>query len=52
MTCPDALPAAVSAMAAAIAQGRGDDELALLSAIFVQLGDSLALILAARVKLQ
>ena len=48
MPCPDTLPAAVGALAAAIAEGRSDDELALLSALFVQLGDSLTTILAAR----
>lgn len=48
MTCPDSLPAAVGALSAAIAQGRNDDEIALLSAVFTQLGDGLALLLAAR----
>ena len=48
MPCPSSLPAAVGALAAAIAEGRGDQELALLAAIFTQLGDSLAVILAAR----
>lgn len=48
MTCPDGLPAAVGALAAAIAAELGDDELALLSAILVQLGDSMTLILARR----
>ncbi len=48
MCCSDSLPAAVGALAAAIAQGRSADDLALLGAIFTQLGDSLALIAAAR----
>ncbi len=48
MRCPDSLPAAVGALAAAMAQGMSADDLALLSAIFTQLGDSLALIAAAR----
>lgn len=46
--CPDSLPAAVGALAAAIAQGLSDDEVALMSALFVQLGDSLTTILASR----
>ena len=48
MLCPESMPAAVAAMAAAIAQGRSDEELGLLAAIFTQLGDSLASILVAR----
>lgn len=48
MPSSDALPAAVGALAAALAQGRTAEDIALLSAIFVQLGDSLALIAAAR----
>lgn len=40
MSCQDALPAAVSAAAAAMAQGKSDEEVALLAAIFTQLGDS------------
>ena len=47
MSCQDALPAAVSAAAAAMAQGKSD-EVALLAAIFTQLGDSLAMIVALR----
>ena len=38
MSCQDALPAAVSAAAAAMAQGKSDEEVALLAAIFTQLG--------------
>lgn len=48
MPCQDALPAAVSAAAAAMAQGKSDEEVALLAAIFTQLGDSLAMIVALR----
>ena len=48
MNCPDALPAAIGALAAVIAQGRSDEEVGLLSSMFVQLGDSLATILSAR----
>ena len=48
MSCQDALPAAVSAAAAAMAQGKSDEEVALLAAIFTQLGDSLAMIVALR----
>lgn len=36
MSCQDALPAAVSAAAAAMAQGKSDEEVALLAAIFAQ----------------
>lgn len=50
MPCQDALPAAVSAAAAAMAQGKSDEEVALLAAIFTQLGDSLAMIVALRVR--
>ena len=39
---------AVSAAAAAMAQGKSDEEVALLAAIFTQLGDSLAMIVALR----
>ena len=46
MSCQDALPAAVSAAAAAMAQGKSDEEVALLAAIFTQLGDSLAMVVA------
>lgn len=48
MSCQDVLPAAVSAAAAAMAQGKSDEEVALLAAIFAQLGDSLAMIVALR----
>ena len=48
MSCQDALPAAVSAAAAAMAQGKSDEEVALFAAIFTLLGDSLALIVALR----
>lgn len=36
MPCQDALPAAVSAAVAAMAQGKSDEEVALLTAIFTQ----------------
>ena len=52
MFCPETLPTAVSALAAALAQGYSDTQLALLATIFTQLGDSLATILAARACLQ
>lgn len=48
MPVSDSLPVAVGALASAMAQGMSADELALLSAFFSQLGDSLALIAAAR----
>ena len=48
MPCQDTLPALIGALASALAQGRSDEELALLSALFSQLGDSLAMILALR----
>lgn len=48
MSCPDSLPAITGALAAGIAQGRKEQEIALLAAFFTQLGDSLAVILAAR----
>ena len=48
MSCQDALPAAVGAAAAAMAQGKSDAEVALLAAVFTQLGDSLAMIVALR----
>ena len=38
----------VGALAAALAEGRTDDEIALLGAVLTQLGDSLATIAAAR----
>lgn len=49
MLTPNAIPAAVGALASAIACELSDEELGLLAAVLVQLGDSLALILAARV---
>lgn len=48
MSCQDTLPAAVSAAAAAMAQGKSDEEVALLAAISTQLGDSLAMIVVLR----
>ena len=48
MLAPEAIPAAVGALAAAIAEDLSANDLALLSAIFSQLGDSLAVIAAAQ----
>ena len=48
MSCQDALPAAVSAAAAAMAQGKSDAEDALLAVIFTQLDDSFAMVVALR----
>lgn len=44
----DISPAAVGALASSIAQNYTDTELAFLAALFTQLGDSIALILATR----
>ena len=44
----DGFPAVAGAAAAAVARGRNEKEIALLAAFFTQLGDSLALLLAAR----
>ncbi len=46
--CPNDLIALVTALAAAIAEGKTIDELALLTAIFSQLGDTLGTIAAQR----
>ena len=46
MSCPEPLPATVGVLAST--DGLNDNEVALLSALFTQLGDSLALILALR----
>ena len=48
MPCIDPVPAAVGALAAALAAELDDGELALMAAVFTQLGDSLSLILARR----
>lgn len=48
MTNSDCLPATISALASIIAKDRSDEEIGLLAAMFVQLGDSLAAILAIR----
>lgn len=42
--CPTSLAAGVTALAAAMAEGRSGDELSLLAAVFTQLGDTLATI--------
>ena len=44
----DISPAAVGALASSIAQNYTDTELTFLAALFTQLGDSIALILATR----
>lgn len=46
--CPEQLTVAVTAMASAIARCRSDEEIALLAAVFTQLGDTLATIAAQR----
>lgn len=46
--CPVSLAAAVTALAAALAEGKSDDELSLLAAVFTQLGDTLATIAVQR----
>ena len=48
MSCSEPLPATVGVLASTIADGLNDNEVALLAALFTQLGDSLALILALR----
>ena len=48
MSCSDGLPVVVGMLSTAIARGRSTDELTILTALFTQLGDSLALIAAAR----
>ena len=48
MICPEGLAASVTAAAAALSQGRSDDEISLLGALFTQLGDTLATIALAR----
>lgn len=48
MSCPSAVPAAVAALASMLAEGLSDNEVALLSALFVQLGDCLTSVLALR----
>lgn len=40
--CPDSLAAAVTAIAAALAQGKSSKELSLLGAVLSQLGDTLS----------
>lgn len=42
--CPISLAAGITALAAAIAEGRSGEELSLLAAAFTQLGDTLATI--------
>ena len=42
--CPSALAASVTAIAVAMAEGRSADEINLLGAVFMQLGDTLGTI--------
>ena len=42
--CPNTLAAGITAIAAAIAEGRNADEIALIGAALTQLGDTLATI--------
>lgn len=42
--CPNTLAAGVTALAAAMAEGRCADEISLLGAVFTQLGDTLTTI--------
>ena len=44
--CPNQLIAAITAAAAALAEGRSADEITILGTIFTQLGDTLATIAA------
>ena len=48
MPCSDSFPVLVDAFASLVAQELTDDEIALLSSIFSQIGVSLALILTTR----
>ena len=50
MLSPQALVAAVSATALALAEGRSDDELTVMAAVLSQLGDTLATISASRTR--
>lgn len=40
--CPNQLAAAITALAAALAEGKRTEELSLLGAVFSQLGDTLS----------
>ena len=42
MSCSDGLPVVVGMLSTAIARGRSTDELTILTALFTQLGDTLA----------
>lgn len=42
--CPNQLTAAITALAAFMAEGRSADEISLLAAVLTQLGDTLATI--------
>lgn len=46
--CPEELAIFVSGLAVAISKGKSNEELTVLSAVFTQLGDTLATIVAQR----
>ena len=48
MTNPDALVVAISVVAVILADGKSDEEIALMSTVFSQLGDTMATITSAR----
>lgn len=50
MICGESVAAGITALAAAIADGRSAEEIGVLAAIFVQLGDTLATISVFRAK--
>lgn len=50
MICGESVAAGITAIAAAISSGRSAEEIAVLAAIFVQLGDTLATISVFRAK--
>lgn len=41
MMCPNELVTSITALAVAIAEGKSEDELSVLAALFTQLGDTL-----------
>lgn len=51
MVCPENLAASVTALAIMISKDKSDAEIAVLGAIFTQLGDTLETIIAQRVRL-
>ncbi|MGN0471089.1 MAG: DUF6774 domain-containing protein [Acutalibacteraceae bacterium] len=44
MMCPNELVTSITALAVAIAEGKSEEEISLLAALFTQLGDTLATI--------